>query len=108
MSAVRDGSRGLIAPLSRARTSADAPRHHCVRATPRWGSATVAMALPLLVQGIMPPEPDVPSDTSAPRSVVYQFTVLRGMAVALVIETPDWYSGLVQAALARIRLDGCN
>jgi hypothetical protein len=40
--------------------------------------------------------------------VVHQFTVLRGMAVALVIETRDWYSGLLQAALARVRLEGHN
>jgi hypothetical protein len=30
------------------------------------------------------------------------------MAVALVIETYDWYSGLLQAALARVRLEGQN
>jgi len=30
------------------------------------------------------------------------------MSVALVIETRDWYSGLVQAALARIRIEGRN
>jgi hypothetical protein len=40
--------------------------------------------------------------------IVHQFTVLRGMTVALVIETRDWYSGLLQAALARIRLEGQN
>lgn len=40
--------------------------------------------------------------------VIHQFTVSRGMAVALVIETRDWYSGLLQAALARVRLEGQN
>jgi hypothetical protein len=30
------------------------------------------------------------------------------MAVALVIETCDWYSGLLQAARARFRLEGQN
>ena len=49
-----------------------------------------------------------PSDDAAPQAVVHQFTVLRGMAVALVIETHDWYSGLLQAALARVRLEGSN
>jgi len=39
---------------------------------------------------------------------VHQFTVLRGMAVAVVIETRDWYLGLLQAALARVRLEGHN
>ena len=30
------------------------------------------------------------------------------LAVALVIETRDWYSGLLQAALARVRIEGRN
>jgi hypothetical protein len=52
---------------------------------------------------------DADSAQPAPAGpVVYQFTVLRGMAVALVIETSDWYSGLLQAALARVRLEGQN
>lgn len=45
------------------------------------------------------PEPEIP---------VHQFTVQRGMSVVLVIETTSWYSGLLQAALARIRLEGEN
>jgi hypothetical protein len=56
----------------------------------------------------MVPEPEIPNDTRAPALVIHQFTVSRGMAVALVIETPDWYSGLVQAARARVRLEGQN
>ena len=55
----------------------------------------------------MLPAPD-PGDTTTPAGTIHQFTVLRGMAVALVIETRDWYSGLVQSALARIRLEGRN
>jgi hypothetical protein len=39
---------------------------------------------------------------------VHRFTVQRGMAVALVIETRDWYSGLLQAAMARVRIEGQN
>ena len=39
---------------------------------------------------------------------VHRFTVHRGMAVALVIDTRDWYSGLLQAAMARVRLEGDN
>ena len=39
---------------------------------------------------------------------VHRFTVHRGMAVALVIDTRDWYSGLLQAAMARVRLEGNN
>ena len=50
---------------------------------------------------------NTPDDARA-RAVVHQFTVSRGMAVALVIETQDWYSGLLQAALARVRLEGQN
>jgi len=56
----------------------------------------------------MSTEPDVPQPAPAAQPVVYQFTVLRGMATALVIETHDWYLGLLQAALARVRLEGQN
>jgi hypothetical protein len=55
----------------------------------------------------MVPEPES-DDATRPADTIHQFTVLRGMAVALVIETRDWYSGLVQSALARIRLEGRN
>lgn len=55
----------------------------------------------------MAAEPD-PEDPESPPQVVHQFTVLRGMAVAVVIETKDWYLGLIQAALARVRLEGHN
>ncbi|HXK32954.1 MAG TPA: hypothetical protein VNM91_02945 [Dehalococcoidia bacterium] len=51
----------------------------------------------------MSPDPNQPETSS-----VHQFTVLRGMAVALVIETRDWYQGLVHAAAARVRLEGHN
>ena len=59
-------------------------------------------------------QPDTGMDDPAPAAetpegqVVHTFTVLRGMAVALVIETRDWYSGLLQAALARVRIEGRN
>ena len=39
---------------------------------------------------------------------VHQFTVQRGMSVALVIETRDWSVGMVHAAAARVRLEGSN
>ena len=48
------------------------------------------------------------SDKAPEGEVVHTFTVLRGMAIALVIETRDWYSGLLQAALARVRIEGQN
>ena len=70
-----------------------------------------AVAPPLQPQTDMPAEPtppDDPLDAGAPPAVVHQFTVLRGMAVAVVIETRDWYLGLLQAALARVRLEGHN
>ena len=51
------------------------------------------------------PEPSQPTPNVP---LVHQFTVFRGMAVAVVIETCDWYSGLLQAALARVRLEGQN
>ena len=55
----------------------------------------------------MPSEPN-PSENPAPPEVVHHFTVLRGMNVAVVIETRDWYLGLIQAAVARVRLEGDN
>jgi len=55
----------------------------------------------------MLPEPDF-DDEAAAEPVVHHFTVHRGMAVALVIETRDWYAGLLQAAMARVRMEGQN
>ena len=49
-----------------------------------------------------------PPDEAPEGQVVHTFTVLRGMAIAIVIETRDWYSGLLQAALARVRIEGQN
>jgi hypothetical protein len=59
------------------------------------------------VDRYMPPEPDWP-DESPPDIPVHRFTVHRGMVVVVVIETPDWYSGLIQAAATRVRMDGAN
>jgi hypothetical protein len=39
---------------------------------------------------------------------LHTFIVQRGMAVAVVIETPDWYSGLLQSAFIRVRIEGQN
>lgn len=55
-----------------------------------------------------PEQPVPPQDAASSAAVVHQFTVLRGMVVAVVIETRDWYLGLLQAALARVRLEGHN
>lgn len=49
-----------------------------------------------------------PQDERPPEGIVHQFPVNRGMAIVLVIETTFWYSGLLQAALARITLEGQN
>ena len=49
-----------------------------------------------------------PRDEPPADGVVHQFPVNRGMAIVLVIETTFWYSGLLQAALARITLEGQN
>jgi hypothetical protein len=43
-----------------------------------------------------------------PVGPVHQFTVQRGMMTVLVIETTSWYAGLLQAAVARIALEGQN
>jgi hypothetical protein len=58
----------------------------------------------------MLPEPEFHDDETGATTepAVYHFTVQRGMAVALVIETRDWYSGLLQAAMARVRIEGQN
>ena len=45
---------------------------------------------------------------SPQQAIIYRFSVNRGMAIALVIETPHWHSGLLQAALARVRIEGQN
>jgi len=49
-----------------------------------------------------------PTNDGPQQEIIYRFAVNRGMAVALVIETPDWYSGLLQSALARVRIEGQN
>ena len=49
---------------------------------------------------------DVEPATPEPESPVRQPPVHRGMPVVLVIETTCRYSGLPQAAVARITLDG--
>ena len=56
--------------------------------------------------GMIDPAPS--EKTPERQEAIHTFTVLRGMAVAIVIETHDWYSGLLQAALARIRIEGLN
>ena len=54
------------------------------------------------------PPDETPEEQTPEGQAVHTFTVLRGMAIALVIETRDWYSGLLQAALARVRIEGQN
>jgi len=54
------------------------------------------------------PSDSGPPNERAPDAIVYRFTVERGMVEVIVIETPDWYAGLVQAALARVRIEGLN
>jgi hypothetical protein len=54
----------------------------------------------------MPDLPDPPE--TQPTERVHQFTVNRGMTPVLVIETTAWYLGLLQAALARVALEGQN
>ena len=52
-------------------------------------------------------DPPNPPETE-PRERVHQFTVHRGMTPVLLIETTAWYLGLLQAALARVALEGQN
>ena len=73
-----------------------------VRPAPRV--CVAPQLLPLQAMSEAPaPEPLPP-----PPAPVHQFTVQRGMSIVLVIETTSWYSGLLQAALARITLEGEN
>ena len=52
-------------------------------------------------------DPSDPPDTELSERV-HHFTVSRGMTAVLVIETTAWYLGLLQAALARVVLEGQN
>jgi hypothetical protein len=51
-----------------------------------------------------------PPDPQETQSIerVHHFTVCRGMTPVLLIETTSWYLGLLQAALARVALEGQN
>jgi hypothetical protein len=51
-----------------------------------------------------PPE----REDTEPAGLVHQFAVSRGMTPVLLIETTCWYLGLLQAAVARIALEGHN
>ena len=51
-----------------------------------------------------PPHPE----EAAPPERLHRFVVTRGMAVVLVIESGSWYIGLLQAALARVVVEGHN
>jgi hypothetical protein len=59
-------------------------------------AASVVMTDPL--------EPGEP----APSERLHRFVVTRGMAVVLVVESVSWYVGLLQAALARVVVEGHN
>jgi hypothetical protein len=47
-------------------------------------------------------------EEDAPPERVHRFVVSRGMAVVLVVESVSWYLGLLQAALARVVVEGHN
>jgi hypothetical protein len=47
-------------------------------------------------------------EEAAPRQRLHRFVVNRGMAVVLVVESVSWYVGLLQAALARVVVEGHN
>src|SRR5262249_48787452 len=54
------------------------------------------------------PEADGPHDRPPQQVIIYRFSVNRGLNVGPVSEPPDWYAGLLQAALARVRIEGLN
>jgi hypothetical protein len=47
-------------------------------------------------------------EEAAPPERIHRFVVSRGMAVVLVVESVSWYVGLLQAALARVIVEGHN
>ena len=47
-------------------------------------------------------------EEAPPPERVHRFVVMRGMAVVLVVESVSWYVGLLQAALARVVVEGHN
>jgi hypothetical protein len=78
-----------------------------LRLDPRCLTSRAARGTRVAPLAGMLPEPEFDEEAAA-EPTVYHFTVHRGMAVALVIETRDWYSGLLQAAMARVRIEGQN
>ncbi|HEY7519790.1 MAG TPA: hypothetical protein VIE36_16005 [Methylomirabilota bacterium] len=50
----------------------------------------------------------LPSPEAAPPERLHRFVVTRGMAVVLVVESVSWYLGLLQAAVARVVVEGHN
>jgi hypothetical protein len=52
-------------------------------------------------------DPREPEEAAAPERL-HRFVVTRGMAVVLVVESVSWYLGLLQAALARVVVEGHN
>jgi hypothetical protein len=52
-------------------------------------------------------DPLDPAEAPPPERL-HRFVVSRGMAVVLVVESVSWYLGLLQAALARVAVEGHN
>jgi hypothetical protein len=52
-------------------------------------------------------DPLQPDEAASPERI-HRFVVTRGMAVVLVVESVSWYVGLLQAALARVVVEGHN
>jgi hypothetical protein len=52
-------------------------------------------------------DPLQPDEAASPEQL-HRFVVSRGMAVVLVVESASWYVGLLQAALARVVVEGHN
>ena len=47
-------------------------------------------------------------EEAAPPERLHRFVVTRGMVVVMVVESVSWYLGLLQAALARVVVEGHN
>jgi hypothetical protein len=68
----------------------------------RGSAYGIAVAASVVMTDPRQPEEGAPPDR------VHRFVVSRGMAVVLVVESVSWYLGLLQAALARVVVEGHN
>jgi hypothetical protein len=113
--ASRHDPRSPVREVSGAADQLPRDRHAALPALPRESRRLTATRRPPWSRGTgvaagsaVDPDSESYEDATADDPVVHRFTVFRGMKIVVVIETRDWYSGLLQAAMARARIDGQN